>query len=234
LSLVALVWQVASWRLTGSIVRVDVGKALLTVGGDLGPNVLTVRTRNVGRTAVEVDGWGFQVPATKEWLWPTASSAWRGPQVPSPSSLDTRRSGSSRRRTFGKRLPGAVLRHRSAFAALPRLQPEGGLSPGGRSPYNCRPAACLACPYGVLRVTKQRPTMPNRVTPVVALTSTNRETPRSMHGCESDWGSRGRRFESARPDRTTQLEVPSQAGRPRVAGWVPGSGSRLKRRPVGQ
>jgi hypothetical protein len=81
LSLIALVWQVVAWRMTGSVVKVETGRGILTGPQGLGPDVLTVTARNVGRTQVAVTGWAFRLPSGES-VWPSMGGAWKGPATP--------------------------------------------------------------------------------------------------------------------------------------------------------
>jgi hypothetical protein len=81
LSIVALAWQIMSWRLTGSVVRVVVSHGL-GVGGSW-PQLVAIEAMNVGRTPVSVHGWGFRLPDGRT-LWPAVGhrGSWAGPAVP--------------------------------------------------------------------------------------------------------------------------------------------------------
>jgi hypothetical protein len=58
----SLIWQVVSWRLTGPVVRVEIGTAIPVMAGQLGPDMVYVKAINIGRAPVEVTGWGFRLP----------------------------------------------------------------------------------------------------------------------------------------------------------------------------
>jgi hypothetical protein len=62
-------------------VRVETGRGIMTGPQGLGPDVLTVTARNVGRTQVSVTSWAFQLPS-REGVWPSMGSAWSGPATP--------------------------------------------------------------------------------------------------------------------------------------------------------
>jgi hypothetical protein len=81
LSVLALAWHIVSWRLTGSIVKVEVSHGL-GVGGSW-PRLVGIEAMNVGRTAVSITGWGFRLPDGRT-LWPAAGHPgnWAGPPVP--------------------------------------------------------------------------------------------------------------------------------------------------------
>jgi len=61
----SLGWQVVSWRLTGPVVRVEIGYGIEVIAGNLGQDIVYVRAINVGRSPVEIEGWGFRLPDGK-------------------------------------------------------------------------------------------------------------------------------------------------------------------------
>src|SRR5688572_2756649 len=65
-----LVWQVATWRFTRPIVRVDAGD-FVVVGPDVGAEfVVRVRVRNVGGAPITVTTFGFESTRWYEtWRW---------------------------------------------------------------------------------------------------------------------------------------------------------------------
>ena len=81
-SVVALVWQVLSWRMSGSRVKVE-GRHAVIVPDDEGIHVLAVNAHNIGRIQVSVTGWGFSYP-NKTHIPGHAYQpmAWINPKVP--------------------------------------------------------------------------------------------------------------------------------------------------------
>jgi hypothetical protein len=58
----SLVWQMVAWRAEGARVRVEVRSAFgVMMTGELGDHLLAVEALNVGRAAVELVGWGFDL-----------------------------------------------------------------------------------------------------------------------------------------------------------------------------
>lgn len=54
---VSLAWQVIAWRYEGARVKVQIRSAFPVLGDDLGDQHLMVEVLNVGRAAVELVGW---------------------------------------------------------------------------------------------------------------------------------------------------------------------------------
>jgi hypothetical protein len=61
----SLGWQVVSWRLTGPVVRVEIGYGIAVMAGSVGPRIVYVRAVNVGRSPAGIEGWGFRLPDGK-------------------------------------------------------------------------------------------------------------------------------------------------------------------------
>jgi hypothetical protein len=59
---VALVWQVITWRQGGAVVTVTAHQAFPTYGDELGEPHVNVSARNSGRSPVTVKGWGLRLP----------------------------------------------------------------------------------------------------------------------------------------------------------------------------
>ena len=76
----SLAWQIFSWRLTGSKVKVA-GSHGFTVP-DASIDVLIVTAANVGRTPVAVDGWGFELPNKSTLVGHMFADDLHGPRVP--------------------------------------------------------------------------------------------------------------------------------------------------------
>ena len=82
LSVVAVVWQVLSWRLTGAVVKVDTRRGFLVTGtGAAGADIISVVVRNVGRSPVEVGRCGLKMPDGSTMIVPNALD-WQGPKYP--------------------------------------------------------------------------------------------------------------------------------------------------------
>lgn len=82
LSVIALTWQMVAWRYTGSVVKAVVSPGFYTMDdGSIGPSVMSVEARNVGRTVVSITGWGFQLP-TGETIIQPFGPPWAGPRLP--------------------------------------------------------------------------------------------------------------------------------------------------------
>lgn len=83
LAVVSLVWQVFSWRLTGSVVRAELARGM-TVGGSSGIDVIMLTARNIGRSSVSVTGWGLRVDEGGEisTLVVPVPLPWQGPTIP--------------------------------------------------------------------------------------------------------------------------------------------------------
>lgn len=58
----SLGWQVVSWRLTGPVVRVEIGYGIAVPGG---ATIVYVRAINVGRSPAGIEGWGLRLPDGK-------------------------------------------------------------------------------------------------------------------------------------------------------------------------
>ncbi|GAA2845478.1 hypothetical protein Acy02nite_46920 [Actinoplanes cyaneus] len=62
MSTVSLGWQIVSWRRSGALIRATVNQALV---GHEGIWCTNVTARNLGRMAVSVTNWGYQLPGRK-------------------------------------------------------------------------------------------------------------------------------------------------------------------------
>lgn len=62
LSIASLGWQAWTWRHAGPVVSVTTGRALPTVGGQVGEWLITVTASNTGRLPAQVTGWGLELP----------------------------------------------------------------------------------------------------------------------------------------------------------------------------
>jgi hypothetical protein len=57
LAVAGLVWQAATWRLAGPVVKVELGEGTVL---PTGLKYVSVTARNVGRSDVSITGWGLQ------------------------------------------------------------------------------------------------------------------------------------------------------------------------------
>lgn len=83
----ALVWQIASWRRTGSFVKVENrgGFTMHPVGMSPGlppGKFLRITARNVGRAPVDVEGWWFEVKGSDDAFVTPIQAWWQGPALP--------------------------------------------------------------------------------------------------------------------------------------------------------
>lgn len=82
LSVASLVWQMLSWRYTGSFVKVDNhAKFVVLPSGPPHGYLVSVTARNVGRAAVTVTGMAFKLK-TGESLMSLLPEYWQGPATP--------------------------------------------------------------------------------------------------------------------------------------------------------
>ncbi len=97
LALASLVWQVISWRLSGSVVKVRASAAIL---GTLPTTTeaAVVAAVNKGRAPVSVTGWGFELPNKMQLVCRTRSRA--QPRCLIGWTAEPRRSGSSNGRRY--------------------------------------------------------------------------------------------------------------------------------------
>lgn len=80
---VALVWRFVEWRLTGSVVKVNLNHATLLMNdGTVGANkAVSITAQNVGRTSVSVTGWGLEIDP-QETIVMFQAEPWMGPALP--------------------------------------------------------------------------------------------------------------------------------------------------------
>jgi hypothetical protein len=72
LAVVSLVWQVVTWTYEGAKVRVTASFGFLTYGPELSDRMVIVEASNVGRSQVELLGWGFDVGGNASLFVPRA------------------------------------------------------------------------------------------------------------------------------------------------------------------
>jgi hypothetical protein len=82
LAVASLVWQIITWRLTGSVVKIDLAYAF-TVGGTMESTAcFSITARNLGRLAVAIDSWGLKLPPEGATMVTPNPRPWQGPPVP--------------------------------------------------------------------------------------------------------------------------------------------------------
>lgn len=64
-ALASLVWQVASWRLSGFRVTVEIGLSLSVSSGE---PLISVAARNIGRADTQITSWAIQVPDERSYV----------------------------------------------------------------------------------------------------------------------------------------------------------------------
>jgi hypothetical protein len=92
LSITSLAWQVASWKLSGPVVKVTAAQTLPVYGQSVGDWHVAVSAHNSGRAPVTVTGWGLRLPdrqtiaMIQNLPWSAAlPTAWR----PAPAAIGT-------------------------------------------------------------------------------------------------------------------------------------------------
>jgi hypothetical protein len=60
LASISLIWQAVTWNLTGARVKVKTSHVFLVMEPDL-RHAISVEARNVGRSSIEITGWGFKL-----------------------------------------------------------------------------------------------------------------------------------------------------------------------------
>ncbi len=67
-AVVALVWQAVTWKFTGAHVRVETALGITSYWGKDARSVVIVTARNLGRSGIEVTGWGVTLPGQRDWV----------------------------------------------------------------------------------------------------------------------------------------------------------------------